>query len=70
MITTWYKHGLFDFEAYLIEQNVKPDRSSLQQMKKAIISDLIKLGREAGLKSFEQVSVPALEKHLVKKKRA
>lgn len=28
---------------------------TLQDVKKAIISDLVKLGREAGLKSFEQV---------------
>lgn len=30
----------------------------LQDVKKAIISDLTKLGKEAGLKSFEQVMRP------------
>lgn len=28
----------------------------LQEVKKAILSDMIKLGKEAGLKSFEQVN--------------
>lgn len=30
----------------------------LQEMKKAILSDMTKLGKEAGLKSFEQVTAP------------
>lgn len=30
----------------------------LQEIKKAILSDMTKLGKEAGLKSFEQVTVP------------
>lgn len=30
----------------------------LQEMKKAILSDMTKLGKESGLKSFEQVKVP------------
>lgn len=32
--------------------------SCLQEIKKAILSDMTKLGKEAGLKSFEQVMVP------------
>lgn len=36
----------------------------LQEIKKAIISDLIKLGREAGLKSFEQVSTFKIHRQL------
>lgn len=35
----------------------------LQEVKRAIISDLTKLGKEAGLKSFEQVMThPLLQK--------
>lgn len=30
----------------------------LQEVKKAILSDMTKLGKEAGLKSFEQVTTP------------
>lgn len=30
----------------------------LQEIKKAVLSDMIKLGKEAGLKSFEQVMYP------------
>lgn len=34
-----------------------------QEVKKAILSDMTKLGREAGLKSFEQVTVSVKEQH-------
>lgn len=34
-----------------------------QEVKKAILSDMTKLGREAGLKSFEQVNVSVKEQH-------
>lgn len=33
-----------------------PPCDCLQEVKKAILEDLIRLGKEAGLKSFEQVS--------------
>lgn len=36
---------------------LKIDLLCLQEIKKAILSDMTKLGKEAGLKSFEQVKL-------------
>lgn len=46
------------FQLLLVLLNASNNDLCLQEIKKAILSDMTKLGREAGLKSFEQVIGP------------
>lgn len=41
----------------IFDMLLKIDLFCLQEIKKAILSDMTKLGKEAGLKSFEQVKL-------------